>query len=84
MIQGQAWEYSPIETQRFLCLEELSGDRIALEDSAIADDEPADRVRMHWVGSRTDVPGRDVVHSDTLVEAHRIKGKMAGKGVTVR
>ena len=40
MMQGQAWEYSPIEAQRFLCLKELSSDRIALEDSAIADDEP--------------------------------------------
>src|SRR5262245_1092376 len=52
MIQGQAWEYSPIETQRFLCLKELSSDRVALEESAIADDEPTDGVRMCRVGSR--------------------------------
>ena len=45
MIQGQAWEYAPIEAQRFLCLKELSSDRIALEESAIADDEPTDCTR---------------------------------------
>src|SRR5262245_33647361 len=84
MMQGKAWEYAPIEAQRFLCLKDLSSDRIALEDSAIADDEHTNRVRMRRVGSRTDIPGRDIVHSDTPVDTHGIEGKMVGQGMTVR